>query len=218
MFVDGFKGVRREIKTGREPFEIFNIEADKQEAKNLAGTSPHFKALQKKMQQRVLQLRRPTSGAKRPYDDFEVPPILPLETTPGLSAQFMVGKFQWVPRVNKGESFHVTEPSFTAVTAGAVQFSGFLQIKEAGEYRFQVGAGSTVLHLHQALILDTDTSSSQLGRSKGAVNLAVGLHPFNMVCLLAAGGQVPQLQVSGSDGFVLSDAFVRSSESVESAR
>ena len=75
VFVDGYKGVRVDIKDHRQPFAIYDLKKDPKELKNLAGSGPKFAALQKKMHDRVLQLRRPNPSAPRPYDDVPIPSV-----------------------------------------------------------------------------------------------------------------------------------------------
>ena len=56
--LNGYKGVRYNVTSQADNFEIYDVTNDPKEAMNLAG-SPGFAALQQQMKDRVLRLRRP---------------------------------------------------------------------------------------------------------------------------------------------------------------
>ena len=56
LHLDGFKGVRTNIQAHRDPFQIYDLSSDPKELKNLAGSSRQFDELNRRMQDRVLQL------------------------------------------------------------------------------------------------------------------------------------------------------------------
>ena len=88
------KGLRVGIASGDDPFEVYDAEADPDEATNLAagGTSPvDFGRL-------VNLLRHPSPDAKRPYDDQPVPAADgPFD---GLQMARQAGEFAWLPRLD----------------------------------------------------------------------------------------------------------------------
>ena len=53
IHVDRFKGVRTDIQAHSDPFEIYDLESDPGEERNLAGTSAQFETIQKIMHDRV---------------------------------------------------------------------------------------------------------------------------------------------------------------------
>lgn len=196
LFLDGFKGVRRDMKRGDELFQIFDIEKDAREEVDLANSSPEFMQLQKKMQRRVLQIRRPLRNAKRPYDTLPVPAIEAVETKPGVARQFVSGRFPWVPRLAEGQVTVVEDLDFFAKEEGLVTFSGLLEVPVEGQYVFEVaGESVAVLHLHDRLVLDTDSPGQEGGVSKASVRLAKGLHPYRMRALISEGA--PRLSIDG---------------------
>lgn len=210
IFLEGYKGVRRNLKSAEQPFQIYDVAVDSQESKNLAKTSPRFEVLEKKMQERVLQIRRPSASARRPYDQLPIPSLASREVEPGLEVLFQKGEFPWVPRLKGQELAKVEGLSFTAPENGAVRFTGYLKVEKEGGYQFSIdGTTAVVMHLHEALIFDTDHGREQKGQAKAVVQLAAGLHPFRFSCLVQKGATVPEIQITGPEGELLQDVFLR---------
>jgi len=72
VHVDGYKGVRTNVRAADDPFAIYDLQNDLGETQNLAGTNDEFRALQERMQRRVTRLRRVNSEAGRPYDELPI--------------------------------------------------------------------------------------------------------------------------------------------------
>lgn len=68
-----YKGIRVNIQSADDDFEIFDVENDPDEANDLAGTSAAMDKLQTKMKSHVLQIRHANLSAPRPYDDALIP-------------------------------------------------------------------------------------------------------------------------------------------------
>ena len=68
-----YKGIRVDIKSADDDFEIYDIENDVNEANDLANTTAEMKQLQKKMKSHVLQIRTVNKSAPRPYDGAMIP-------------------------------------------------------------------------------------------------------------------------------------------------
>jgi len=98
-------GLRYNINSHNDNFEIFNIAKDPQQANNLAGNS-EMELVQKKMKDRVLQSRRPNSSAARPYDNEMVPDVAAVKTIPGVNWKSFNGDFKWVPDVAALTSYY----------------------------------------------------------------------------------------------------------------
>lgn len=73
VMVDGFKGVRYDIQSHADPFEIYDTLNDPGESLNLAGTSARFDSLQARMKDAVLRMRLPDPDSPRPYDQEPIP-------------------------------------------------------------------------------------------------------------------------------------------------
>ncbi|MGJ8725257.1 MAG: arylsulfatase [Roseibacillus sp.] len=211
IFLDGYKGIRRNLKKADEYFQIFDIEEDEREKVDLADSSPQFKALQRKMQERVLRLRRPSKNAKRPYDTLPIPAMAPCETKKGLNRQFMAGEFPWVPRLKEGEGEVVSNLQFVTEEAGAVWFSGLIEVAVEGDFVFRLGEqGEAVFHLHDCLVLDSDIPKQIGGSREATVKLAKGLHPFRLGAVISK--RAPDFEVTGPVGSDISFRLLGKSE------
>ena len=91
--IENYVGLRYDIKSHQDDFEIFDVLKDPQQTQNLAN-DPKLVSLQQKMKDKVLGSRMPNSTALRPYDDVAVPvpcslraisESLRTETTPFMS-------------------------------------------------------------------------------------------------------------------------------------
>lgn len=199
LFLDGYKGLRRDIKSADDDFEIYQLTEDPGEKNNLAPKA-EFADLQEKMKQTVLRLRRPNNTAKRPYDDAPVPALAPRETEPGLHARVLAGDFPWVPFFSEGLSEISPVPipnlDFKASGKGAVEISGILKVTKSGTYTFQSKAPRALtLHLHEALVLDTDTPGKPVASGSAEMILEAGLHPIRLTYL--TDGPAPALTIQG---------------------
>lgn len=74
-----YVGVRYDIKSADDDFEIYNVIKDPQESHNLALTKG-FEKMQQQMKAKVLQVRRKDDEAKRPYDAAPVPATIYFDT------------------------------------------------------------------------------------------------------------------------------------------
>ncbi len=194
VHLDGFKGVRVNIQSHNDPFQIFDLKKDPKEQHNLVDTNPRFKKLEKRMRDHVLQSRMPNASAPRPYDNVAIPAVPQTEITPGLNWSFYEGHFPYVPKThgmtpqNKGISanIHVANPG----GKGAIQWTGWLEVPETGTYEMSLSTSSKAfLRIHQASVLDADFGY-QAGQSRTvSIKLAKGHHPIELTCL--SDGQTP---------------------------
>ena len=174
-----YKGVRQNIRSHDDPFQIYDIEKDHKESRNLADTA-EGRRYGEYFKNRVLQLRRiydyhnSVRGclAGRPYDSVPVPPSVVNEGASGkLEFRLLSEKAcPWVPKpeaVRGYESFAVEETSGCLVP-GTVskpsfcgEWKGFLRIPETGVYTFfletDANAGSKAfVRLHDMQLVDAD--------------------------------------------------------------
>ncbi len=105
-----FMGVRYDIQSHADPFEIYNVATDPQQKNNLAG-DPTRAALQQQMKDTVLRVRRPDASAPRPYDDEPVPAAHPANTAAGVLWRAIEQPLPWVANLNG------LKPSATGVCA-----------------------------------------------------------------------------------------------------
>jgi hypothetical protein len=185
--------VRYDIQSAADDFEIYNVVKDPAQRNNLAQ-EPGMAALQKKMKEKVLQVRRPDASAPRPYDQALVPAVADIKTTDGLRWQSFNGQFGWVPQVSglkpvaSGQADGLDAAVIRKAGGSVVFFDGYLRVPRDGPYTFSLSAGSgAVLRLHEALLIDADYGYTAGTGRQARVQLKAGLHPFRFYYLKNTG-------------------------------
>jgi arylsulfatase A-like enzyme len=187
-------GVRYNIKSANDDFEIYDVVKDPQETTNLAG-DPAMKNLQSKMKERVLQVRRPQADVPRPYDDAFVPAVTKTKVQPGVKWKAFKGAFPWVPNTAtlKSTAGGSTKDPSANVSGnnenGIILFEGYIKIPEDGQYNFYITAGhGAFLRIHDAAVIDADFGYEGGTERSGKIRLKAGLHPFKLYYTTKAGG------------------------------
>ena len=200
VYLDGYKGIRYDVKSAADDFEIYDVTKDPQETRNLAG-DPAFAPLQAAMKARVLQVRTPDAGAPRPYDQALVPA---LATTPAGAGRFtwalFKGAWPWMP------DFRMLTPAATGETFDlslsmapspdqpfGVAFTGFFHAPRDGAYTFTL-AGDTgaMLFIHDIRVIDEPLNQTRT-KLNGSVRLQAGWHPLRLY-YRHSGGIQPRLE------------------------
>jgi arylsulfatase A-like enzyme len=198
-----YQGVRYDVKSATNDFEIYDVATDPQETNNLA-LQPAFAAMQQQMKARVLQVRRPDSGAPRPYDSATVPAATKAAMRAGeLDFSVFKGTWPWVPE------FGAMQPAHSGHAAGldlsvrpsddnfGIAFSGFIAVPADGEYTFYLRSDSgALLRLHEATVIDDDFNHSGAEIS-GRIRLEAGAHPFRLYYRHGSGPRLLKLAYSG---------------------
>jgi arylsulfatase A-like enzyme len=181
--IGDYMGIRYDIKSQTDPFEIYNVSLDPQETNNLAAALP---ALEKKMLATVLQARRPNSSALRPYDD-ELIPAVSMPVTNGVEWKAYEGNFPWVPDFEllkpvAGDTMDIPDISkFVRDDDVGMFFNGFLNVPRDGDYNFYLEADTgALLRIHDATVIDADFGYSSGRKNSGSIRLQAGLHPFRL--------------------------------------
>ncbi|KAB7725499.1 sulfatase-like hydrolase/transferase [Rudanella paleaurantiibacter] len=207
IYQDGYKGIRVNLKSSQDDFQIYDTRVDAQERKNLAGSSPYFQRLQERMKDRVLQLRRPDTSAVRPYDRDLMPALGQIRATKqGVSYRVYEDTSPWTPLtaslrkgpIKSGVSEGLNVGILTPDKGMVIEFQGLLAVPEDGEYTFalQTDQGA-VMRLHEATILDAGRQIRSGHSLSATVRLAKGMHPVSLV--YASGlTKVPTLTVRWS--------------------
>jgi len=206
VFLDGYKGVRYDIKSASDDFEIYDLTNDAPEARNL-GQEPQLAALQTAMKARVLQVRKPDVSAPRPYDPAPVPPINNTPPgAPGLSWSLFQGAWPWLPdfrTLPPTSTGHVNGIKLSMAAKGqafGVAFEGFFHVTQDGEYRFTLESDAgAMLFLHDIRVID-ELAKNPAGRFSGSVRLQSGWHPFRLYYRHAAGEPRLELECRSGDG------------------
>ena len=183
---DNLVGLRYNIQSHQDDFEIFDVMKDPQQANNLAK-NPGMDIIQQKMKDKVLQSRRPNKSAERPYDNEFVPAISDFKTDAGVNWESFTGNFLWVPDVSglkpsaKGNCSLPSSAADQASKHQVLYFSGYLNIPEDGEYTFSIKSGNKAFfRIHDAVVIDADFSYQPGTETEGTIKLKSGLHPFKL--------------------------------------
>ncbi|MDA0205016.1 MAG: sulfatase-like hydrolase/transferase [Acidobacteria bacterium] len=182
-----FSGVRYDIQSADDDFEIYNVVQDPQEADNLTSNSA-YQEMQDQMKRKVLQIRRPDPGAPRPYDSALIPAIeaQPLET--GLRWSAYEGSFPWVSDVaglTPSSQGSADLPDASVMKqAGMLLYEGVIRVPEDGEYEFSAqGDGPFIVRLHEALLADASYGYQPGQQVSATAMLQAGSHPVRIYLL-----------------------------------
>ncbi len=180
-------GVRYDVQSATDDFEIYDVSTDPQEIHNLAG-KPEGDSLEKWMKNAVLQRRMPNASAPRTYDDAVIPAVEDRKTEKGIVWKEYDGEFPWVPGVSTLKELATGIADMPDAEVGkskgdhALLFEGYLDIPMAGKYTFYLSADKgAVMRIHDATIIDADHGYKPGEEVEGTMNLAAGLHPFSII-------------------------------------
>jgi arylsulfatase A-like enzyme len=184
--IGDYIGVRYNIASHADDFEIYNAVTDPKEAHDL-GHLADFAKLQQQFKDTVLQVRRPGGDVTRPYDGELVPAVTVADAKPGLAWKSFAGPFPWVPQ------FDAAEPAAQGVSAQAdlsgqplfkalgSLYTGFIDIPVDGKYTFSLTADSgTLLRLHEATVIDADFGHKLGDQASASILLKAGKHPIRL--------------------------------------
>ena len=184
-------GVRYNISSPNDDFELYDVTKDPEEANNLALTG-NLSEVQERMKQRVLEIRRPDASAKRPYDSSliaAVSPGLPLQ--PGLTEYIYNGHFSWIPQTETLKAASIRRVRSLHLDKGRLHvFSGYIDVPRDGAYTFTMKAGSRAfLKIHDASVLDEDYGYEPGSGKSASILLKKGLHPLRLYYLRGGEGK-----------------------------
>lgn len=184
-----YKGVRFDIKSADDDFEIFDVVKDPRERNNLAS-KPEFQKMQKQMKASVLQLRHADIEAPRPYDTALIPATEVLSKfSPGVVQQFFEGDFPWV--VSEKELQAVDLKITKTITdnlqtnkSGMYLYNTYVKIPVDGAYSFSMKTSiKAFVRLHEATLFDADFDYIVNKELTTTVFLKAGYHPLSVYLL-----------------------------------
>lgn len=177
VYVDGFKGVRYDMKDAHAPFEIYDTAKDPGERTNLASKYPE---LQQKMEKAALYNRRafdyvwnhaykrnnPITG-RRPYDKTLVPAVERKGLKAGVTMRRVMATSPWAPDFDtllgaaKAVRRAVADPSAKLPAGSITEFQGYLEIPQDGNYTFyiqldKVNGSKAYAKMHNFQLVDAD--------------------------------------------------------------
>ncbi|WP_200390450.1 sulfatase-like hydrolase/transferase [Roseibacillus ishigakijimensis] len=201
VFVDGYKGIRYDVSSAQDDFEIYDVEEDPGERKNLAATALG-EELQPRMKAAALRQRRPNASAKRPYDGAPIPALAAAPSgEPGLTCSWFAGDWPWLPdfrKMSPAGSRRLSEPSLPekALAADGLLLQGYFRVEEEGVYHFRASGGSeSMLFVHECRVLASGVTSGE-----EAITLGVGWHPIRVLVRDPREGEPLALQVKAPGG------------------
>lgn len=183
-------GVRYDVQSQADDFEIYDIARDPQQKSNLAKMQP---ALQRKLKDLALQSRRPNDSAQRPYDDELVPSVPNVGRFKGVGWKAYDGAFSYVPDLTSmkasiaGAARDLASSQSIAKAwrpqIGAKMIEGYIEAPADGQYTFYLTTqGAAFLRLHQAQLIDADFGYKSGEEASATIRLQKGKHPFRL-CL-----------------------------------
>jgi len=198
--MDSLVGVRYNIQSAADNFEIYNVISDPKETTNLASR-PAYLSVQEKMKDKVLQVHRPDAEAPRPYDKDAIPTDKNVKAaSPGLSWSFYKGKFPWVikPAGLMPDKKGISNDLKTPFNSGVTLFTGYIKIPADGQYTFSLAVnGRAFMRLHEATLIDEDYGYTSGENRQQTVNLKAGLHAISIYYL--PGQAKPEIKLSCAD-------------------
>jgi arylsulfatase A-like enzyme len=179
-----YAAVRYNVQSQSDPFEIYNVNSDPKESKNLATEMP---AMEQKLKALTLQIRRPNASAPRPYDNELVPAVPTVTVTNGVMWKAYEGDYPWVPDletsqpVTNGVAERPDLGKRTRDNGIGMLFSGYVSAPQDGDYTFYLRADTgAVLRIHDATVIDADYGYHGGDEASGSIRLQAGLHPFRL--------------------------------------
>ena len=207
VIAEGFKGLRFQVKSAGDDFEIYDLAKDPSEANNLASNEG-FERLQTIFKAKALQARIPNPSAKRPYDQAPIPALTKEPSTAvGITYSSYDGAWPWLPDFRQLKASQsqlhdkISLPSSISSTMpfGAV-FEGFFQAPADGQYTFKAKAkGMATLFIHHCRII-SEQKSPVSEEASGTILLKAGWHPIRFLYRHNEGRPMLNLTATGPDG------------------
>lgn len=205
--LDDLVGVRYQVKSSEDDFEIYNAVTDPKEIDNLA-LKPGYESIQVQMKAKVLQVRHADAEAPRPYDNALIPAdTITGELKAGINWEFYKGDFPWViseqnlTANEKGAGRTITGKE-AGKKDGVVCYNGYVKVPADGKYTFSLQtAGKAYLRLHEATLIDEDFGYEPNTKITEDVYLKAGYHKVKLNYLRKDGAQSEvKLEWKSTDG------------------
>lgn len=187
VHLDGYKGVRTNIESHATPFQIFDLTNDPKELNDLANSGAKFSALENRMREHVLRLRRPNPTATRPYDFEYVPGIEPSgKLEKGVAWSCYESMDHYVPQTSSLTALREgTAKSIEAVPGdlpgNLVEVTSYVRVPRDGTYSIVLATElGAFVRVHQVSVVDADFGYESHSEANGSIRLAAGLHPFTI--------------------------------------
>lgn len=183
IFLNGYKGVRTDIRSHEQDFEIYDVTNDPGERNNLAGSNPVFDKLNKSMKDRVLQLRVANPTAPRPYDGIAIPAVAqPKSLKPGLEWREAKGTSPWVAQL-AFDSMKPMAQSGLFKAGNLYQAEGLLKVTDESKIVMHLKThGQVVIKIHGSVVIDHN-GKRKSSTDSYELNLSKGYHPISIYAM-----------------------------------
>lgn len=204
--VGNYMGVRYDIKSASDDFEIYDVVNDPKQTQDL-GHTPEMVTIQQLMKERVLQLRKPDSAAPRPYDTAYVPSLKDdIEQQPGqITWKLYQMNTPWVANpagmrpLHTGHSKILQVPSKVITKDALIVFEGFIDVPIDGAYTFYLQTGGKAfVRIHDIPLIDQDYGYVPRTETSETILLKAGVHPVRVFYKPGSDNSI-KLEWSGPD-------------------
>ena len=222
--IGDYAGVRYDIKSANDDFEIYNVVTDPSQHDNLSlktetklslaipaslnqsdGKKMNIHALQSYFKSLAVQMRKSNSSVPRPYDSAYIPSIEKGNVVAGVNWKIYKGSFPWIPQVNSLKSIkegHSPTPGINvdSSTNNTVRyFTGYISAPADGEYTFYMSSDAKAfLRIHDIQVIDEDYAYPGNVLRSANLFLKAGLHPFYLTYYRQEGNGPPFLKLDWS--------------------
>lgn len=179
-------GLRYDVKSADDDFGIFNVTTDTHQGTNLAANGK-MADLQLQMKDKVLQVRRIDTSARRPYDDALIPANKVTHPVNGITWKAFSGKYAWLPDVStmkavaEGKSSKPDAAAIKSPGSNIYLFEGYIKVPEDGDYTFYLSSDNKAfLRIHDACAIDADYDYKAGTTKETTMKLKAGMHTFKL--------------------------------------
>ncbi len=194
-------GLRYNIQSGKEDFEIYNVAKDTHQSKNLA-LNGKVDSMQRMFKDHVLQVRTPSASAPRPYDSLMVSPINKSNLKNGINLSVYKNDYDWIPQVDyleasKKEIVQSLELKRSELYGNSVNvFKAYIKVPADGKYTFYLNSSNKAfVKLHGINLMDADYNYQPGNEIKATINLKAGFHPLEVYCVSKSSTQPKSLNL-----------------------
>ncbi|MCR8668782.1 sulfatase-like hydrolase/transferase [Aestuariibaculum sp. M13] len=178
-------GIRYDIQSADDDFEIYDVINDTHQSRNLAGNDSLVE-VQQQMKDKVLRIRRADKQAKRPYDNVPVPALSKRVKMKWYWKSFD-GDYPWLPNlstmqpIKEGRVSKLNKVKYEKISGGLWLLDGYINVPETGIYAFEFSAQETgVVRLHDAILFDADYGYTSGTVKTTTMVLEKGVHPVKI--------------------------------------
>jgi arylsulfatase A-like enzyme len=179
--------IRYNIQNASDDFEIYDINKDPQQKVNLALLAEKGEQ-QETYKNKVLQIRRPDSSAKRPYDNTLIASSINFGSIKkGILWKFYKGNYLWIPDLNHlkpdavGNSETVRRIKLKKSEHGVVYYEGYLQAKDDSAYKIMLKTNvPLIMKMYEFNIFNHDYSFNRDTLYTATIYLKKGVHPYRI--------------------------------------